>query len=255
MLGTALSALDTTIVSTALPTITGKLGGFEGYAWVGTSYILVSTIATPILGKLGDLFGRRKMILIVISIFTIGSLLCGLATNMTQLILARGVQGLGGGGIQALTFAILGELVSPRERGRYMGLYTGIYAASAVVGPLVGGWMIERFAWQWIFLINVPVAAIAIAAIMKTLHLPFVKRKAKIDLVGALLLSISLGALVIALEEGRGGWGRPLVAGLFVLAVIAFALFLLNESRVPEPIVPLQLFRNRVFATGSRWVS
>jgi EmrB/QacA subfamily drug resistance transporter len=250
MLGTALSALDTTIVSTALPTITGKLGGFEGYAWVGTSYILVSTIATPILGKLGDLFGRRKMILTVISIFTIGSLLCGLATNMTQLILARGIQGLGGGGIQALTFAILGELVSPRERGRYMGLYTGIYAASAVVGPLVGGWMIERFAWQWIFLINVPIAAIAIAAIMKTLHLPFVKRKAKIDFAGALLLSVSLGSLIIALERGRSGWSRPIVPALLAVAAVAFTLFLINESRVPEPIVPLQLFRNRVFSTG-----
>jgi EmrB/QacA subfamily drug resistance transporter len=250
MLGTALSALDTTIVSTALPTITGKLGGFESYAWVGTSYILVSTIATPILGKLGDLFGRRKMILIVIGIFTLGSLLCGISTNMTQLILARGVQGLGGGGIQALTFAILGELVSPRERGRYMGLYTGIYAASAVVGPLVGGWMIERFAWQWIFLINLPVAAIAIAAIVKTLHLPFVKRPAKLDLMGALLLSISLGALVISLEEGRDGWSRPLVIGLLAVALVTFGLFLRNEGRVPEPIVPLQLFRNRVFATG-----
>jgi EmrB/QacA subfamily drug resistance transporter len=250
MLGTALSALDTTIVSTALPTITGKLGGFESYAWVGTSYILVSTIATPILGKLGDLFGRRKMILIVIGIFTLGSLLCGISTNMTQLILARGVQGLGGGGIQALTFAILGELVSPRERGRYMGLYTGIYAASAVVGPLVGGWMIERFAWQWIFLINLPVAAIAIVAIVKTLHLPFVKRPAKLDLMGALLLSISLGALVISLEEGRDGWSRPLVVGLLAVALVTFGLFLRNEGRVPEPIVPLQLFRNRVFATG-----
>jgi EmrB/QacA subfamily drug resistance transporter len=250
MLGTALSALDTTIVSTALPTITGKLGGFESYAWVGTSYILVSTISTPILGKLGDLFGRRKMILIVIGIFTLGSLLCGLATNMPQLIAARGIQGLGGGGIQALTFAILGELVSPRERGRYMGLYTGIYAASAVVGPLVGGWMIDHFAWQWIFLINVPVAAIAIAAIMKTLHLPFVKRKAKIDFAGAFLLSVSLGALIVALERGRSGWSRPIVPVLLVIALIAFVLFLFNESRVPEPIVPLQLFRNRVFSTG-----
>ena len=250
MIGTALSAIDATIVSTALPTITGDLGGFEQYAWVGTSYILVSTIATPILGKLGDLFGRRRMILVVIGIFTIGSLLCGLATNMTQLIAARGLQGLGGGGIQALTFAILGELVSPRERGRYMGLYTGIYAASAVVGPLIGGWMIDNFAWQWIFLVNVPIAAIAVVAIMKTLHLPFRKQPAKLDLAGAALLSIFLGSLIIALEEARNGWGEPAISVLLVVAIVAFVLFLLNEKRAPEPIVPLHLFRNRIFSTA-----
>lgn len=138
MIGTVLAALDTTIVSTALPTIAGKLGGFSSYAWVGTSYILTSTIATPILGKLGDLYGRRPVVLGAIAVFVVASLLCGLSRNMPELIAARGLQGLGGGGIQALTFAILGDLVSPRERGRYMGLYTGIFAGAAVVGPLLG---------------------------------------------------------------------------------------------------------------------
>lgn len=251
MIGTALSALDTTIVSVALPTITGELGGFEQFAWVGTSYILVSTIATPILGKLGDLYGRRRMVLAAITIFTVGSLLCGVAQTMWQLILARGVQGLGGGGIQALTFAILGELVSPRERGRYMGLYTGIYAGSAVAGPLLGGWMIGNFAWPWIFLINVPIAAIAIVAIMKTLHLPHVRREAKLDLTGGLLLAVCLGSLTLALEFGRSGWVRSSVLALVIICVLALVLFLINESRVPEPIVPLDLFRNRVFATST----
>jgi EmrB/QacA subfamily drug resistance transporter len=250
MLGTVLSAIDTSIVSTALPTIAGELGGFESYAWVGTSYILTSTIATPILGKLGDLYGRRRLILVTIWIFTLGSLVCGLAQTMPQLIAARSLQGLGGGGIQALTFAIIGDLVSPRERGRYMGLYTGIYAAAAVVGPLLGGWMIGQFAWPWIFLVNVPVALVAIVAIMRTLKIQHVSHSTRIDFLGAFLLSVFLASLVIALQEGRNGWTRGLAPLLLVVAAAALAAFLLQEQRSPEPLVPLALFRMRIFATG-----
>lgn len=251
MLGTVLAALDTTIVSTALPTITGKLGGFSSYAWVGTAYILASTIATPILGKLGDLFGRRRIVLSAITVFLVGSMLCGLSRNMTELILARGVQGLGGGGIQALTFAILGDLVSPRERGRYMGMYTGAYAASAVIGPLVGGWMIDHFAWQWIFFFNVPVAAIALVFISATLKFPFRRRSVSIDFLGAALLSGALGSLVVGLERGRSGWLRAPVVVLFVLSALAIAMFVAQERRSSEPLLPLRLFRNRVFAVSS----
>ncbi len=251
MLGTALAALDGTIVSTALPTIAGKLNGFSSYAWVGTAYILTSTIATPILGKLGDLFGRRRIMLFAIAAFTVGSLLCGLSTNMPQLIAARGVQGLGGGGIQALTFAILGDLVSPRERGRYMGLYTGIYAASAVIGPLVGGWMIERFAWEWIFLFNVPLAIVAFAAISSTLKVEFRRRKARIDILGAALLSGCLGSLVLGLERGRQGWTKPSVLLLMGAAVVLLIAFLWQETRTPEPIIPLRLFTGKVFVITS----
>ncbi len=251
MIGTVLSALDGTIVSTALPTIAGKLHGFSQYAWVGTAYILASTISTPILGKLGDLFGRRKVMLSVIVVFLLGSLLCGLAQNMTQLIAARAVQGLGGGGIQALTFAILGDLVSPRERGRYMGVYTGIFAFSAVVGPLVGGWMIDSFDWRWIFLFNVPVAIIAFLAISATLHIPFVQRKVRIDWIGAALLSLSLGTLVIGLDRGRKDWSNPSVLMLLAVAAAAMVLFIAQERRAPEPIIPLRLFSNKVFRIAS----
>ncbi len=251
MVGTALSALDTSIVSTALPTITGKLGGFSSYAWVGTSYILTSTIATPILGKLGDLFGRRRVVLSAITIFVGASLLCALATTMPQLIAARAVQGLGGGGIQALTFAILGDLVSPRERGRYMGMYTGIFAGAAVLGPLLGGWMISHFAWPWIFLINLPLGIVALVAISITLRLPFVKRKASIDVRGAVLLSLALGTLILALDRGKHGWARPPVFLFFAASMATFAFFFQTEKHAAEPMIPLRLFRNRVFAVAS----
>ena len=251
MLGTVLAALDGTIVNTALPTIAGKLNGFSSYAWVGTAYILTGTIATPILGKLGDLYGRRRVVLSAIGIFVAGSLLCGVSQNMTQLIVARGVQGLGGGGIQALTFAILGDLVSPRDRGRYMGLYTGIYAASAVVGPLLGGWMISHFAWEWIFLVNLPVGSVAFLAISATLKVPFRRRQTRIDFLGAALLSGSLGSLILGLEQGRDGWTKPTVLALSAAAVVLLLLFLAQESRTTEPIIPLHLFKNRVFVIAS----
>ena len=251
MLGTLLAALDTTIVNTALPTIAGKLNGFSSYAWVGTAYILTGTIATPILGKLGDLFGRRRIVLITIGIFLLGSLLCGVSRNMTELIASRGLQGLGGGGIQALTFAILGDLVSPRDRGRYMGFYTGIYAGAAVVGPLLGGWMITHFAWEWIFLVNLPIGILAFAAISATLKVPFRRRQTKIDFLGAALLSGTLGSLILSLEKGRDGWTKPYVLILMVAAVVLLVLFLLVESRSPEPIIPLHLFKNKVFVVAS----
>ena len=251
MLGTVLAALDGTIVNTALPTIAGKLNGFSSYAWVGTAYILTGTIATPILGKLGDLYGRRRVVLSAIGIFVVGSVMCGVSQNMTQLIVARGVQGLGGGGIQALTFAILGDLVSPRDRGRYMGLYTGVYAASAVVGPLLGGWMISHFAWEWIFLVNLPVGAVAFLAISAALKIPFRRREARIDFLGAALLSGCLGSLILALEQGRDGWMEPTVVALLATAVMLFMAFLAQESRTPEPIIPLHLFKNRVFVIAS----
>jgi EmrB/QacA subfamily drug resistance transporter len=251
MLGTALAALDTSIISTALPTIAGKLGGFSSYAWVGTSYILTSTIATPILGKLGDLFGRRLVVLSAITIFVVASMLCGFAQSMPQLIAARGLQGLGGGGIQALTFAILGDLVSPRERGRYMGLYTGIYALAAVAGPLLGGWMISNFSWPWIFFINLPIGAVALTAIALTLRVPFQKRSSRIDVYGAVLLSGALGSLILALDRGKHGWTKSPVFASFLISVLMFVAFFIAEGRAAEPIIPLRLFKNKVFAIAS----
>lgn len=251
MLGTVLSAIDNTILATALPTIVGELGGFESLAWVSTAYILTSTVATPILGKLGDLYGRRRIVLVAIWILLAGSLLGALAHSMTMLIIARAVQGMGGGGIQALTFAVIGDLVSPRERGRYMGAYTSIFVVSGVAGPLVGGYMIQRFDWQWIFLINIPVGLIAIAAIAATLKLPLQRREAAIDYQGAALLALTLGTLVFGLESGKRGWLRLPVGLWFFGSICSLMVFLLQERRASEPIIPLHLFSNRVFATAA----
>ncbi len=250
MLATALSAIDGTIVTTALPTIVGELKGVDSFAWVGSAYVLASTISTPLLGKLGDLYGRKRVMLAIIVLFVVGSLLCGLSRSMPQLIAARAVQGLGGGGIQALTFAILGDLVSPRERGRYMGMYTGIFAAASVVGPLVGGWMIDNFAWPWIFLVNLPIGMIAFVAILVTLDVKFPHRSARLDLAGAALLSLALGSGVIGLDRARSGWRADSWA-LIVVALFAMAAFVLVEQRVSEPVIPLRLFRNPVFCVAS----
>lgn len=248
LMGTLLAALDLSIVNTALPTIAGKLNGVSGYAWVGTSYILTSTIAMPILGKLSDLYGRQRLFHISIVIFLIASVLCAGAHSIGQLIAARGLQGVGGGGIQAITFAILGDLITPRERGRYIGLYVGAYTVAGISGPLVGGFIVDRWSWPWVFLINIPIGLIALGASIWQLRLPFKRRKTRLDLLGAALLSVALIFLMLGLEEGRKGWGRGRVVGLFVGAAVLVAGFIAQERRAVEPMIPLSLFRNKVCA-------
>ena len=248
LMGTLLAALDLSIVNTALPTIAGKLNGVSGYAWVGTSYILTSTIAMPILGKLSDLYGRQRLFHISIVIFLIASVLCAGAHSIGQLIAARGLQGVGGGGIQAITFAILGDLITPRERGRYIGLYVGAYTVAGISGPLVGGFIVDRWSWPWVFLINIPIGLIALGASIWQLRLPFKRRKTRLDLLGAALLSVALIFLMLGLEEGRKGWGRGRVVGLFVGAAVLLAGFIAQERRAEEPMIPLSLFRNKVCA-------
>jgi EmrB/QacA subfamily drug resistance transporter len=241
-----LSSLDTTIVTTALPTIAGEFNAFESYAWVGTSYIVAATIATPVLGKLSDIYGRRLVFQTTMVVFFVGSLLCGLAQNMPQLIAARALQGLGGGAIQALAFAILGDILSPRDRGRYIGLFTMAFAASALAGPLVGGFIIDRWSWPWIFFINLPLIAAAGTATHFVLRLPFSRRQSQVDWLGAALLSFGLGALLISLARGTGRWGDPpIVAGLVAAAVLLGA-FVLQERRAVDPMIPIRLFKNRV---------
>ena len=248
LMGTLLAALDLSIVNTALPTIAGKLNGVSGYAWVGTSYILASTIAMPILGKLSDLYGRQRFFHISIVIFLIASLLCAGAQSIGQLIAARGLQGIGGGGIQAITFAILGDLIAPRERGRYIGLYVAAHTVAGIGGPLVGGFIVDRWSWPWVFLINLPIGVVALGASMWQLRLPFQRRKTRLDLLGAALLTSGLFCLMLGLEEGRKGWGEGRVFALFVAAMALLGGFLLQERRAVEPMIPLTLFRNGVVA-------
>ena len=245
LLGVSLSALDGTIVNTALSTIVGDLGGLQHYTWVGTAYLLTSTAATPLFGKLSDLYGRRLLFEIAIVSFVVASALCGAAQTMPQLIIARGLQGIGGGGLLALTFAIIGDAVPPHERGRYVGLLTGVFTAASVIGPLLGGFFVDNLSWRWIFYVNVPLGIVALLVCHKALDLPFARRQAKVDYFGAFTLVGSITALLLLVSwiVESYGWVSTEAALCGLITVIFTVTFLWWESRAPEPIVPLRLFR------------
>lgn len=246
MLAVLLASLETSIIATAQPEITGQFNAIESFAWVGAAYLVTSAIATPLLGKLSDLFGRRRIFLITLGIFLVGSVLCGASQSIGQLIAARAVQGVGGGGLQALAFAIIGDIIPARERGRYIGFFTLAFVISALLGPLVGGFIIQHYTWPWIFYVNVPFCLIVGVACHVALRLPFKRRNAKLDYAGAALLSVSIASLMIGLEQGASGWTQPLVLVLFAVAAVTLVLFVRVEQRAPEPIIPLRLFRNKV---------
>jgi EmrB/QacA subfamily drug resistance transporter len=253
MTGMLLAALDQTIVGTALPTIVGELGGINHYSWVVTAYLLASTASTPLYGKMADLYGRRPVFLFSIGAFLVGSLLAGLSQNMTQLIVTRGIQGLGAGGLMTLAFTIISDVVSPRERGRYQGLFGAVFGLSSVAGPLVGGYFAETN-WRWIFYINVPLAILAIVVCYHVMRLiPFQRREHAIDWLGAALLVAAVSCLLLALSWGGNtyAWGSGVIIGLFVAGAVLAVLFLLQEARVPEPILPLRLFRSATFALAN----
>lgn len=243
---TMLANLETSIIATALPKIVGDFNSFESFAWVGTSYIVTSAIATPLLGKLSDLYGRRRIFQITMFVFLIGSFLCGAANSMGQLIAARAFQGLGGGGIQALSFAVIGDIIPPRERGRYIGYFTLAFVGSALLGPLVGGFIIDHYSWKWIFWINVPFILIVGTVTHFALKLPFKRKEAKLDYVGAALLSLTIGSLMVGLEEGRTGWTDQHVLLLFATSIVGLCVFVFVENRASEPMIPLRLFSNKV---------
>ena len=248
-LAVMLANLETSIIATALPTITGQFNAFESFAWVGSAYIVTSAISTPLLGKLSDLYGRRLIFQSTMAVFLVGSILCGASQSMGQLIAARAFQGMGGGGIQALAFAILGDIIPPRERGRYMGYFTLAFLGSAILGPLIGGIIIDHASWPWIFYINIPFIIIVAGICHFALRLPFKRRKAKLDFMGAGLLSLTIASLMIGLEEGRHGWTQQHVLILLVIALLGLAAFIKVEQRAEEPMIPLRLFSNDVVRT------
>jgi EmrB/QacA subfamily drug resistance transporter len=253
ILAVMLAALDQTIVATALPTIVGDLGGLEHIAWVVTAYILAGTVAIPLYGKLGDLYGRKPMLQAAIVIFLIGSLLCGISQNMTELIAARAVQGLGGGGFLPISMAILGDVLSPRERGRYQGIFAGVFGVATVIGPLVGGVIVENTSWRWIFLVNLPLGVVSFVVIGVVFHARTQREKPSIDYVGAAAITGSLAAIILFTSLGGTTWAWSSAQSLAVLAcgVVLAAVFVYWERRADEPILPLSLFHNRVFSAMS----
>lgn len=258
MLAMLLSALDQTIVSTALPTIASDLHGLNEYSWVATAYLLTSAIATPIYGKLGDLFGRKKLFQLSIVIFLVGSALCGLSRSMHQLIIFRALQGIGGGGLMSLVLAIIGDIVPPRQRGRYQGYFGAVFGVSSVIGPLLGGFfagashILGIAGWRWIFYINIPLGIVALLAVAARLHLPVYRRQHKIDYTGAALLTISVvSMLLVSVWAGvQYAWTSPQIIGLAVAAVLFAIAFAFWEKRATEPLIPLNLFRNDIFSVS-----
>ena len=247
-----LSALDQTIVGTALPRIVTDLNGNALYVWVVTVYLLAATITGPIYGKLSDLFGRRPIMMIGVSLFLIGSLLCGLSQEMWQLILFRGIQGLGAGAIFPISLAVIGDLFSPRERGRYQGLFGGVFSLASIIGPALGGFLTDSLSWHWVFLVNLPLGIVALFVLWRLLPpIRHPERVISIDYLGAAVFAAALVPLLIGLTNKQfSEWSDPFVGGLIALGLLLSAVFVWVESRAAEPILPLELFRNRT-VTGS----
>ncbi|GAA1923311.1 MDR family MFS transporter [Streptantibioticus ferralitis] len=253
LMGLLLAALDQTIVSTALPTIVSDLGGMRHLSWVVTAYLLASTAATPLWGKLGDQYGRKKLFQTAIVIFLVGSALCGLSRNMGELIGFRALQGLGGGGLIVLSMAIVGDIVPPRDRGRYQGLFGAVFGASSVLGPLLGGLFVDHLSWRWVFYINLPVGVVALAVIAAALHIPRHRTKHIIDYAGTAVIAGVATCLVLVASLGgtTWAWGSPQIIGLAVLGAVLLAVFVEIERRAAEPVLPLRLFHIQTFTLCS----
>ncbi|WP_181782649.1 MDR family MFS transporter [Pseudonocardia pini] len=252
MIAMLLAMLDNMIVGTAMPTIVGELGGLAHLSWVVTAYALATAVATPIWAKLGDLWGRKGVFMASIVVFLIGSAMSGLAQNMGELIGFRAIQGVGAGGLMVGAMAIIGDLVPPRDRGRYQGLMAAVMPIAFVGGPLLGGFLTDNLSWRWAFYINIPLGILALVVIWFTMKLPVTKREARIDWRGAGLLAVAISSLTLLTSWGgtEYAWGSWQIVGLGVLAVVATVVFIWAERRVDEPILPLDLFRSRNFTAA-----
>jgi len=248
-----LAALDQTIVSTALPTIVGELGGLNNLSWVVTAYLLTSTIVVPLYGKFGDLFGRKVVLQTAIVLFLAGSALCGIAQDMTQLIVLRALQGLGGGGLLVVTMAAIADVIPPAERGRFQGVFGGVFGLATVIGPLLGGFLVEHLSWRWIFYINLPLGIVALAVIGAVFKPHTAHIKHTIDYMGAAFLAGALTCIILFTSEGGTilPWSSPQLWFTLVMGLVCIGGFIYEEQRAAEPIMPLELFRQRTFLLSS----
>ncbi|MDO4631303.1 MAG: MDR family MFS transporter [Corynebacterium sp.] len=244
-----LSALDQTIFATALPTIVGELSGIVLMLWVTTGYLLAATVTMPIYGKLGDIIGRKGLFLAALVLFLVGSVIGGLAPNMVWLILARVVQGVGGGGLLILSQAIIADIVPVRDRAKYMGAMGAVFGLSSVVGPILGGWFTESIGWQWVFWINIPIGVIAIAIALFVLRLPKHDVTFRFDVWGTLTMAVAVTAIILVASWGgvEYEWGSSLIVNLIIVAIVFTALFVWAEAKASDPIIPLKVFKNRNF--------
>ncbi len=245
--GMLLSALDQSIVGTALPRIVSDLGGLDHITWVVTAYLLTATASTPLWGKISDLYGRRIIFQITIVIFLVGSALCGLAQSMPQLILFRAIQGIGGGGLMAIAFAIIGDVIPARERGRYTGYFGAVFGVSSLAGPLLGGWITQNISWRWIFYINLPIGIAALVVTSIVLKMPVIKRDAKIDYLGATAIVAGVSSLLLYLNWAgeKYGWTSPTALAFVAVSVAMTVAFVFIELRATEPIIPCNSSRIR----------
>ncbi|WP_206486711.1 MDR family MFS transporter [Rhodococcus sp. KRD162] len=256
MMGMFLAALDQTIVSTSVRTIADDLNGFSVLAWVTTAYLITSTVSTPLYGKLSDLYGRKPFFMAAISIFVIGSMLCGIATSMYELAAFRAIQGLGAGGLMSMALAIIGDIVPPRERAKYQGYFLAVFGTSSVLGPVIGGLLAGQSSilgitgWRWVFYINVPFGIIALIVVWRVLNLPVYRREARVDWWGALLLGVGLVPLLIIAEQGRvWGWSSPRALLCFGVGIVGVLAFVLAEIKMgDDALIPMRFFRNPLFS-------
>lgn len=248
-----LGAVDVTIVETAMPTIIGALGGAQLYTWVFTIYMLTMTVTTPLFGKFADLFGRKAVLLTGVFLFVLGSALCGVSQSMTQLIIFRGIQGVGTGGTMPLVMTVIGDMFTPAQRARMQGIFSTIWGGSALVGPMLGGLIVDLWTWRWIFYINVPFGLLATVALIRYLDARPPTARPKVDYIGAALLTIGAAALLLALSLiGTGaGWTEPVVLNLLAMATVSLIVFVRSQQRAAEPILPLSLFSHRMIALAN----
>jgi len=247
-----LAALDQTIVATALPRIATDLHGLNKLAWVATAYLMTSAISTPLYGKISDQFGRKKIFMFAIVLFLVGSALCGQSRNMDQLVAFRALQGIGAGGLMSLSMTIVGDVVSPRQRGKYLGYFGAVFAISSVAGPLLGGFFTDSLSWRWVFYINLPLGVLDLSVIAARLHLPVRKSDKRIDYVGAVLLAVSVVPIILATVWGgvTYPWGSTTIISMFAGGILAAILFALWERKAPEAIIPTHLFKNDIFTVS-----